>query len=382
MTRADKQDAPLRTPLHALHAELGARMTVFAGYDMPLQYPRGILQEHLQTRSNCSLFDISHMGQIAVRPTGGGSDAARALERLVPADIVGLAHGRQRYALFTDEAGGILDDLMVANCGSRLFLVVNASRKEADEAHLRARLSGDCTIERLADRALLALQGPQAENVLASVAPGVRAMRFMDVIACDWNGAALVVSRSGYTGEDGFELSVPAGHAEPLARALLSDTRVAPAGLGARDSLRLEAGLCLYGADIDETTSPVEAALAWSIPKSRRRGGAREAGFPGADVILEQLERGVARKRVGLRAEGRMPVRGGALLFADAETSNGAGRVTSGGFGPSIDAPVAMGFVATEFARTGQRLFADVRGRRVAVQVCDLPFVAANYRRT
>ena len=282
-----------QTPLHALHTSLGAKMVPFAGYEMPVQYATGVLKEHLHTRTSAGLFDVSHMGQLTLRAKSGvAADAARALERLVPQDIVGVAAGRQRYAQFTNDAGGILDDLMVANFGDHLFLVVNAACKDADEAHLRAHLSDACVIEALPDRALLALQGPKAESVLVKFCTDAPAMRFMDAGPRQIAGFDCFVSRSGYTGEDGFEISVPGAHAEELARLLLTCSDVLPIGLGARDSLRLEAGLCLYGHDIDTTTSPVEAALEWSVQKSRRTGGARAGGFPGAEKILGQFEQG------------------------------------------------------------------------------------------
>jgi aminomethyltransferase len=375
------------TPLHALHLSLGARMAPFAGYDMPVQYAAGVLKEHLAVRARAGLFDVSHMGQITLRAKSGDvRDAALALERLVPVDVAGLGAGRQRYALFTNAAGGILDDLMVANRGDHLLLVVNAACKVSDEAHLRARLSDVCEITVL-DRALLALQGPLAEAALMRLAPEVAGMSFMDVREVSIMGAACVVSRSGYTGEDGFEISVPEGKAGKVAGALLAEEDVQPIGLGARDSLRLEAGMCLYGADIDVTTTPVEAGLAWAIQGVRRTGGARAGGFPGADVILEQLRAGahevkVGRLRVGLRAEGRAPVRGGAALYAEAEGGLQIGAVTSGGFGPSVDAPVAMGYVPATMAKVGTRVFADVRGKRLPVVVSALPFVATNYKRS
>jgi aminomethyltransferase len=371
-----------RTPLHDLHLRLGARMVPFAGYAMPVQYPSGVLKEHLHTRAAAGLFDVSHMGQVALRARSGDvADAARALETLVPGDMVGIAPWRQRYTLLTNPAGGVLDDLMVSRHDDRLMLVVNAARKDADEAHLRAHLAETCEVESLADRALLALQGPAAEPVLAKLAPGVTAMRFMDARVLTIRGAACFVTRSGYTGEDGFEISVPAAAAVALAEALLADPAVAPIGLGARDSLRLEAGLCLYGADLDETTSPVEAALEWTLPKVRRAGGARATGFPGAQVILSQLAQGAQRRRVGLRPEGRAPVRAGAPLFADERAAAPLGTVTSGGFGVSLEAPVAMGYVPRDMAATGTRLFAEVRGKRLAVTVADMPFWPTRYRR-
>jgi len=371
-----------RTPLHALHVASGGRMVPFAGYDMPVQYTTGVLREHLHTRQAAGLFDVSHMGQIALRAKSGKvEDAALALERLVPQDILGLAPGRQRYAQFTNGAGGLLDDLMVANFGSHLFLVVNAACKAEDEAHLRANLSETCVIEPLPDRALIALQGPKASSVLAKFCADAASMRFMDSGPRSIDGIDCLVSRSGYTGEDGFEISVPADHAERLAKALLGDSDVLPIGLGARDSLRLEAGLCLYGHDIDTTTTPVEGALEWSIQKSRRHGGARAAGFPGADKILSQLEQGAQRRRVGLRPEGRAPVREGAPLFADAASSLQIGAVTSGGFGPSINTPVAMGYLPAAHAAIGGLVFAELRGQRLPLRVAAMPFVPNTYKR-
>jgi aminomethyltransferase len=371
------------TPLYDMHVGLGARMVPFAGYDMPVQYPTGIIKEHLHTRAAAGLFDVSHMGQIDIRPRSSRfDDAARALEALMPADIVGLRPGRQRYALFTMAGGGVLDDLMVSNLGDRFRLVVNAACKDDDEAHLRAHLSETCIIERLPNHALIALQGPRAETALAPFAPEIRTMRFMDVRSLPLLGEPCVVSRSGYTGEDGFEISVPAGKAEEFCHALLKDPTVAPVGLGARDSLRLEAGLCLYGSDLDQTTSPVEAALEWAIAGTRRAGGPRAGGFLGAEPILTQIEHGASRRRVGLKPEGRAPVRGGARLFYQETDRTSVGAVTSGGFGVSLGVPVAMGYVPIARARPGARLFAELRGKRLPIDVCGLPFVTLNYRRT
>lgn len=382
MLARDNQTSLKRTPLHALHVASGGKMVPFAGYDMPVQYGPGVLREHLHTRSHAGLFDVSHMGQIAVHPKSGKvEDAARALERLVPQDITAVAPGRQRYALLTGENGGILDDLMVANFGSHLFVVVNAACKAADEAHLRAHLSDVCTIEPLADRALIALQGPKAEAVLAELSGDVAEMRFMDAGPRRVGDIDCFVSRSGYTGEDGFEISVPAERAETLTRKLLAHNAVLPIGLGARDSLRLEAGLCLYGHDIDTTTTPVEGALEWSVQKSRRAGGARAGGFPGAAKILAQFEQGAARRRVGLRPEGRAPVREGALLFADSASSDPIGAVTSGGFSPSLNAPVAMGYVPSSRAAAETSVFAEVRGQRLPMRISPMPFVPNTYKR-
>lgn len=364
-----------RTPLYNLHRELGARMVPFAGYEMPVQYPAGILKEHNHTRTHAGLFDVSHMGQVRLSGTG----AAAALESLVPVDIVGLAANSQRYALFTNEQGGILDDLMVANAGDHLFVVVNAACKQQDIAHMKAHLSGRCQVEVLADRALLALQGPEASAVLGRLAPEAAKMLFMTSVRLKLAGTECNVSRSGYTGEDGYEISVPAEKAEELARLLLAQPEVAPIGLGARDSLRLEAGLCLYGHDIDTTTTPVEGSLVWALSKPRRADGARPGGYPGAEVILKQLAGGVARKRVGLLPRERVPVREGGEL-ADAE-GRVVGKVTSGGFGPSVGAPVAMGYVETKLAAVGTKLQAMVRGKPVPIEVAKTPFVPQRYYR-
>ena len=369
-----------RTDLHGLHLELGARMVPFAGWEMPVQFPMGVLKEHLHTREAAGLFDVGHMGQVILRaPSGRARDAAEALEALVPADLAGLPEGRQRYGLFTNPAGGIEDDLMIANRGDHLLLVVNAARAEADLAHLRAGLPG-MAVEPL-DRALVALQGPGAEAALAALLPGAAAMRFMDVATAPWRGAELWLSRSGYTGEDGFEISLPRDMAEAFARALLALPGVAPVGLGARDSLRLEAGLCLYGHDIDTGTTPAEADLGWAIQKARREGGARAGGFPGAARILAELARGPARLRVGLAPEGRAPMREGTPLFEAAEGGAAVGHVTSGGFGPSVGAPVAMGYVPARLAAPGGRVYGELRGRRLPVEVVRLPFRPARYKR-
>jgi aminomethyltransferase len=380
---AGSEGEPRRTPLYDLHREFGAKFGPFAGYDMPMHYAGGILSEHRHTRSAAGLFDVSHMGQIVLH----GADRAAYLEGLVPVDVVGLPAGRQRYGFLTNARGGILDDLMVTNLGDRLFLVVNGACKAADVAHLRAALTGDltgdvagdCRLEVLEDRALLALQGPAAADVLARLAPRVAAQGFMSVEEAELEGVACLVSRSGYTGEDGFEISLPAAGCEALARRLLAEDEVALVGLGARDSLRLEAGLCLYGADLDETTTPVEADLVWALSKARRAGGARPGGYPGAEVILAQLADGPPRLRVGLRPEGRAPVRGGAALVDEAGRT--VGSVTSGGFGPTVGAPVAMGYVERALAGDGTGLSALVRGKPHAVQVTGLPFVAHNYHR-
>ena len=374
------------TPLHALHVELGARMVPFAGYDMPVQYPIGVLKEHLHTREAASLFDVSHMGQIALRAKSGHlADAALALERLLPADLAGLKPGRMRYGYFTNVKGGLLDDLMVAHCGDHLLLVVNASRKVDDEAHLKAALGKDCDIEVLG-RALIALQGPEAEAALARLAPDCKSLKFLEARTLNIMGALCLVMRSGYTGEDGFEISTPADLAREIAEELLADACVAPAGLGARDSLRLEAGLPFYGADIDESTTPVEAGLSWAIGAARRPGGAHQGGFPGAETILAQIGRGAPRTRMGLRPPGSGPearaiVRAGARLYAEADATTPIGSVTSGGFGPSLDGPVAMGYVPAALAAPGTRIFAELRCKRLPLTVTALPFIMPKYRR-
>ena len=364
--------------LNDLHLALGARLVPFAGYEMPVQYSAGVLQEHLHTRAAAGLFDVSHMGQVVLWPKAGMDRLALAFEALVPADVAGLKPGRQRYGLFTNTQGGILDDLMFANRETHLFVVVNAACKAADLAHMRAHLSVAAEVIGVTDRALLALQGPLAETALVRLLPGVAAMRFMDVTTQVWQGQEIWVSRSGYTGEDGFELSIPDTHVRAFAEALLAMPEVAPIGLGARDSLRLEAGLCLYGHDIDTTTSPVEAGLGWSIPPVRRTGGARAGGFPGDGRILRELAGGPARCRVGLRPETRAPMREGTQVFRG-ETPVGA--VTSGGFGPSIGAPVAMGYVPAALAAHGTPLEGEVRGKRLPVVVSDLPFRPSTFKR-
>ncbi|WP_286786623.1 MULTISPECIES: glycine cleavage system aminomethyltransferase GcvT [Pseudomonas] len=366
-----------KTPLHALHLELGARMVPFAGYDMPVQYPLGVMKEHLHTREKAGLFDVSHMGQIVLR----GADAAAALESLVPVDILDLPQGMQRYALFTDDNGGILDDLMVANLGDdTLFLVVNAACKEQDLAHLQQRIGARCEIESLFDaRALLALQGPKAVDVLARLAPEVAGMTFMQFRRVQLLGVDCFVSRSGYTGEDGFEISVPVENAEALARALLAEEEIQPIGLGARDSLRLEAGLCLYGHDMSTATTPIEASLLWAMSKPRRADGARAGGFPGAERIFAQQRDGAPNKRVGLLPQERVPVREGAEIV-DAQ-GQVIGQVSSGGFGPSLGAPVAMGYVQSSHAAIDTPVWAIVRGKRVPMCVAKTPFVAQRYYR-
>ncbi len=367
----------LKTPLYALHVELGARMVAFAGYSMPVQYPDGLIAEHQHTRTSASLFDVSHMGQLRL----AGPDAAAAFETLMPVDVISLGVNNQRYGLLLNDEGGIMDDLMFVNTGDDLFVIVNGACKAADIAHIQSRIGQRCRITPMPDWALLALQGPKAVDALARLAPGVEKLVFMTGGAFDWNGVHLYATRSGYTGEDGFEISIHQDHAEAFARALLAQPEVKPAGLGARNSLRLEAGLCLYGNDIDTTTTPVEAGLNWAMQKVRRNGGERAGGFPGAAKILAQLDgsQPLKRKRVGLIAKERVPVR------EHTELQNAAGQrigeVTSGLLGPTIDQPIAMGYVMPDCAADGTEIFAMVRGRKVPMAVAPMPFVATRYHR-
>lgn len=364
-----------KTPLHALHLELGARMVPFAGYEMPVQYPTGIMAEHKQCRESAALFDVSHMGQLRLL----GADASAALETLVPVDVVDLAVGKQRYGFFTNAHGGLLDDLMITRREDDLFVVVNAGCKAADTEHLMAHIGGRCQIESLHDRALLALQGPSAVKALARLNPKLPELTFMTGNSFQLEGHLCFVTRSGYTGEDGFEISVAADRADSLARALLSQPEVKPAGLGARDSLRLEAGLCLYGHDINTETTPVEAALTWAIQKVRRPGGARAGGYPGADVIGGQLLNGAGRKRVGLIGQERAPVREGSLIV-DAAGSR-LGTVTSGTLAPTVNQAIAMAYLPTEQAVLGQTVWAEVRGKRLPMTVSAMPFTPNRYYR-
>jgi aminomethyltransferase len=367
----------LQTPLHALHLELGARMVPFAGYSMPVQYPMGLMQEHLHTRAAAGLFDVSHMGQLRLV----GADAASAFETLMPVDVVDLPVGKQRYGLLLNETGGIIDDLMFVNRGEDVFVIVNGACKHGDLAHIQATIGQLCHVDAQFDRALLALQGPLAVTALQRLLPGVEKLVFMTGAAFDWAGADLFITRSGYTGEDGFEISLPAHHADAFARALLSQPEVKPVGLGARNSLRLEAGLCLYGQDIDATTTPVEAGLNWAIQKVRRTGGARAGGFPSAERVLAQLDgtEPLKRKRVGLIALERVPVR----EHIEIQSLHGStvGEITSGLLGPSADKPVAMGYVSAEQSAVGTRLQAMVRGKAVPMEVAALPFVPNRYHR-
>jgi aminomethyltransferase len=375
-------DTPLlKTPLHALHLELGARMVPFAGYSMPVQYPSGLMAEHLHTRTSAGLFDVSHMGQLRLV----GPDAAAALETLIPVDVIGLAPGKQRYGLLLNEDGGIIDDLMFFNRdylnGGDIFVIVNGACKAGDIAHIQAKIGSRCKVIPMPEMALLALQGPQAVTALARLAPGVEQLVFMTGGRFSVAGCDCFITRSGYTGEDGFEVSVPAAQADTLARVLLAQTEVLPIGLGARNSLRLEAGLCLYGNDLDTATTPVEASLNWAIQKVRRTGGERAGGFPGAAKVLAQLDTpaSLTRKRVGLVALERVPVR----EHTELQNNEGQriGEVTSGLLGPTVDRPVAMAYVDPAFAAIGTRVNAMVRGKAVPMEVSAMPFVPARYFR-
>ncbi|WP_367068484.1 glycine cleavage system aminomethyltransferase GcvT [Oryzisolibacter sp. LB2S] len=368
----------LTTPLNALHLELGARMVPFAGYSMPVQYPTGLMTEHLHTREHAGLFDVSHMGQLKLI----GPDAAAALESLMPVDVIGLPVGKQRYGLLLNDEGGVIDDLMFFNQGNdTLFLIVNGACKAGDIAHIQARIGHRCQVVTMPTQGLVALQGPQAVTALARLVPGVEQLVFMSGASFAWNGAELFITRSGYTGEDGFEISVPGDQAEQLARALLAQPEVKPIGLGARNSLRLEAGLCLYGNDIDTTTTPAEAALNWAIQKVRRTGGARAGGFPGADKVLAQIDDAslLTRKRVGLVAKERVPVREPAPL----ENMDGQsiGQVTSGLLAPSLNQPIALAYVQPDYAQPGTEIFAMVRGKPVPMVVTPTPFLPPRYHR-
>lgn len=373
---ADNSDL-LTTPLHDLHLELGARMVSFAGYSMPVQYPSGVLAEHLHTRQAAGLFDVSHMGQLRVQ----GARAAAALEGLMPVDVAGLGLHRQRYGLLLNEDGGIIDDLMFVNRGDDHLLIVNGACKAQDIAHIQTHIGQRCAVIPMPERALLALQGPQAAQALARLNPEVHQLVFMTGMHATLAGADCYLTRSGYTGEDGFEISVPAEAAEALARALLAQPEVKPIGLGARNSLRLEAGLCLYGNDIDTTTTPVEAGLNWAIQKVRRSGGARAGGFPGAAKVLAQLDgqAPLARRRVGLKALQRVPVREHTPL----QNAEGQviGEVSSGLLAPSVDAPIAMAYVTPEHAALGQNLDAMVRGKAIPMEVVPMPFTPNRYHR-
>jgi aminomethyltransferase len=369
-------DIPLQqTPLHALHRELGAKMVPFAGYDMPVSYPAGILAEHRHCRDSAALFDVSHMGQVRLT----GDDAAAALESLVPVDVIGLAAGRQRYGFFTNAAGGLLDDLMITRRESDFLVIVNAGCKDADIRHLQTHIGHRCTVQAMPERALLALQGPKAAEAVGRLAPELRSLVFMTGAFCRIAGIDCFATRSGYTGEDGYEISVPAEQAVALAKALLALPEVKPAGLGARDTLRLEAGLCLYGHDIDDKTTPIEAGLSWAIQKVRRAGGARHGGYPGAAAIDKQLSAGPACKRVGLLGLERLPVREGAVVV-DAK-GHKLGHVTSGTLSPSVGKPIAMAYLAANHALPNHEVYAEVRGKRQPMRVSPMPFAPHRYHR-
>lgn len=369
-----------RTPLYDLNVELGAKMVPFAGYDMPVQYPMGVMKEHLHTRAAAGLFDVSHMGQVIL--SGDSWDhVARSFETLVPMDVLGLEDGRQRYGFFTNSEGGIEDDLMFARRGDDLFVVVNAGCKGADIARMKSALEPEVTVTPVTNRALIALQGPGAAAVIEAMDQRAREMQFMDIENLVLDGVEVWASRSGYTGEDGFEISIPEEKAESLVRKFLGIDAVQPVGLGARDSLRLEAGLCLFGHDIDAGTGPVEAGLMWAIQKVRRTGGEREGGFPGAEAIFDAQTNGTARKRVGLKPDGRAPMREGTSVYDAEIDGTQIGTVTSGGFGPSVEGPIAMGYVDRDHATVGASLWGEVRGKRMPLSVVKLPFVAPNFKR-
>ncbi|MFN5403385.1 MAG: glycine cleavage system aminomethyltransferase GcvT [Burkholderiales bacterium] len=369
--------ALINTPLNALHLELGARMVPFAGYSMPVQYPMGLMAEHIHTRSEAGLFDVSHMGQLRLV----GTDAAAAFESLMPVDVIDLPVGKQRYGLLLTDEGNIIDDLMFVNRGTDIFVIVNGACKVNDIAHIQGRIGAKCQVIPMPERALLALQGPKAVDVLSRMVPGVEKLVFMTGASFDWQSADLFITRSGYTGEDGFEISVHNDQADLFARALLAQAEVKPIGLGARNSLRLEAGLCLYGNDIDTSTTPIEAGLNWAIQKVRRTGGARAGGFPGADIVLGQLDgsRSLTRKRVGLIAQERVPVR----EHVELQNTQGVkiGEVSSGLLGPSANVPVAMGYVDVASASLGTVVNAMVRGKAVPMTVSAMPFVPNRYYR-
>ncbi len=366
MTESSNQ----RTPLYDLHVELGGKIVDFAGWDMPVQYPMGVMAEHTQCRERAALFDVSHMGQVELR----GEGAAEKLEKLVPSSMTALKEGKARYTFFTNPQGGIMDDLIVSNAGDHLFVVVNASMRGQDIPHMRDNLDGIEVIE-LTDRALVAVQGPRAEDVVGELCPAVRDMTFMETIVVGIMGAECRVSRLGYTGEDGYEISIPEDRAVEISRAFLAHESCEPAGLGARDSLRLEAGLCLYGNDIDNTTSPVEASLLWAIQKRRRE----EGGFPGADRILGEIANGADRKLVGIRPEGRAPARQG--VEVQCLEGNAIGSITSGGFGPTVGGPVAMGYVSRSHGDPGEKVNLIIRGKPHLAEIVELPFVKQNYKR-
>ena len=369
-----------KTPLNGLHREFGAKLTEFAGYEMPVQYRLGILGEHQHTRKKAGLFDVSHMGQ-DILSGQSYEETALALEKVLPMDVLGLEIGRQRYGFLTTDEGGILDDLMFSNRGDHIFVVLNAACKDSDIKYLRSLLEPNISIKEIESRALIALQGPASEAVLGKYHPQIKNMKFMDVETLTIDGAECWISRSGYTGEDGFEISIPAEAAEPITRSILSNQNVEFIGLGARDSLRLEAGLCLYGHDIDQATTPVEASLTWAIQKARRSNGSRASGFIGSEIILKQLAGGTNKKRVGLLPQTRAPMREGVEIFATETSKEAIGKITSGGYGPTVGYPIAMGYINSEYANSEDDLFGELRGKRVPVKVSNLPFVPLNFKR-
>ena len=371
-----------RTRLYDYHIANGAKMVPFAGYEMPVQYNLGVMKEHLHTRVAAGLFDVSHMGQILLYPKSGViSDAALAIEALVPVNILSLENGRQRYAMFTNDDGGILDDLMIANRGDHLYIVVNASCKGNDFQHLKNNLGNEFQVDMVEDRSLIALQGPLAEEVLSKLNPTVKELRFMDSVTANLLDTECWISRSGYTGEDGYEISIPNSAVEEVVQLLSQDINVEPIGLGARDSLRLEAGLCLYGHDIDTNTSPIEGNLNWAIQKARRTGGERAGGVPGAKRIQSELEVGPSKKRVGILPDGRAPMREGTVLYGSDNRNNPIGKVTSGAFGPSIQKSISMGYVLKEYTDLETIVYGDVRGKLLAARVTSIPFKKSNYKK-
>ena len=372
-----------KTVLYDLHISLGAKMVPFAGYEMPVQYPLGVMKEHTHTRSKAGLFDVSHMGQIIIRPKNGSlKDIASSLEKLIPIDIIDLNINTQKYGFLTNSNGGIIDDLMVSNQGDHLFLVVNAGCKKSDIEHLRDNLDDNCILEVLENRSLIALQGPKAESALSKLSKNIIDMCFMDTLKIELLGFEAWISRSGYTGEDGFEVSVPNDNTNEFVRYLLRDEDVEPIGLGARDSLRLEAGLCLYGHDIDQNTSPAEAGLNWAISKKRRKNGSRSGNFLGAERILNEISYGTKIKRVGILPTGRAPMREGVELFKDLNDMTPIGRITSGGFGPTVQKAISMGYIETDYASVGTKIFADIRGKRMEASITTLPFTNLNFKRS
>ena len=372
-----------KTTLYDLHLSLSAKMVPFAGYEMPVQYQTGVMKEHIHTRNCAGLFDVSHMGQIIIRPRNGNLlDVAASLEKLMPIDILDLPKNTQRYGFFTHDNGGIIDDLMVSNQGDHLFLVVNAGCKNTDIEHLKNNLDSNCLIEVIENRSLIALQGPKAESALSVLSNQIFDMCFMDTLKIQLLDFEAWISRSGYTGEDGFEISVPNDNINEFVKYLLNNEDVKPIGLGARDSLRLEAGLCLYGHDIDQNTSPTEAGLNWAISKKRRKNGSRSGNFLGAEKILKEISYGTKIKRVGILPTGRAPMREGVELFKDLNDMTPIGKITSGGFGPTVQNAISMGYVQTDFATVGTKIFADIRGKRMEARITTLPFINLNFKRS